>query len=251
MFREYFILLLLGHILGDFYIQTNKIAGKKEKDIKWVVIHYLCYFGTMLLICLPIFSFKIALAVIIAAILHFIIDIIKFLFLQSFTKKTKNTQVLERNAFFLDQLFHIFSLIGIAYWLEVNTLAIYEWKVIKDFFDVVGLSEVLLLSWILALLIIQKPANIITQKLLIIYKPNNKDIDKKNDNNAGRFIGTVERIIMLIFISIGQYSAIGLVLTAKSIARYDRIAKEQNFAEYYLLGTLISTVIAIVTALII
>ncbi len=130
-------------------------------------------------------------------------------------------------------------------------MAIYEWKVIKDFFDVVGLSEVLLLSWILALLIIQKPANIITQKLLIIYKPNNKDIDKKNDNNAGRFIGTVERIIMLIFISIGQYSAIGLVLTAKSIARYDRIAKEQNFAEYYLLGTLISTVIAIVTALII
>lgn len=32
-------------------------------------------------------------------------------------------------------------------------------------------------------------------------------------------------------------SAIGLVLTAKSIARYGRISKEKNFAEYYLLGT--------------
>ena len=45
----------------------------------------------------------------------------------------------------------------------------------------------------------------------------------------------------------GQYSAVGLVLTAKSIARksiarYDRISKDQSFAEYYLLGTLLSTI---------
>jgi hypothetical protein len=33
----------------------------------------------------------------------------------------------------------------------------------------------------------------------------------------------------------------GVVLTAKSIARYDRISKDQGFAEYYLLGTLMST----------
>lgn len=78
----------------------------------------------------------------------------------------------------------------------------------------------------------------------------NKCIDNKEVNNTGRFIGTLERIIMLIFLSIGQYSAIGLVLTAKSIARYDRISKEKNFAEYYLLGTLISTVVAIVVSFI-
>jgi len=85
----------------------------------------------------------------------------------------------------------------------------------------------------------------------MIYKPENKDKDKNKDNNAGRFIGTVERIIMLILLSIGQYSAIGLVLTAKSIARYDRISKEKDFAEYYLLGTLLSTVIVIVCSFII
>lgn len=63
-------------------------------------------------------------------------------------------------------------------------------------------------------------------------------------------IGTLERIIMVIFISIGQYSAVGLVLTAKSIARYDRISKDQAFAEYYLLGTLLSTICAVIAALI-
>lgn len=40
----------------------------------------------------------------------------------------------------------------------------------------------------------------------------------KRDNNAGRFIGSIERIVMLVLISLGQYSAIGFVLTAKSIA---------------------------------
>lgn len=38
-----------------------------------------------------------------------------------------------------------------------------------------------------------------------------------------------------------QYAAMGLVLTAKSIARYDKITKDERFAEYYLLGTLLST----------
>lgn len=39
----------------------------------------------------------------------------------------------------------------------------------------------------------------------------------------------------------GQLKRMGLVLTAKSIARYDKISKDQTFAEYYLLGTLLST----------
>lgn len=39
MFKVYFILLLLGHVLGDFYVQTREIAEKKRKSIKWVIIH--------------------------------------------------------------------------------------------------------------------------------------------------------------------------------------------------------------------
>ncbi len=61
----------------------------------------------------------------------------------------------------------------------------------------------------------------------------------------------LERLIIVIFLSINQYSAIGLVLTAKSIARYDRISNDQAFAEYYLLGTLLSTIMVIVTYLLV
>ena len=107
MFREYFILLLLGHILGDFYIQTNKISEKKVKSVKWLAIHCLCYWGIMIFISLPILSYEIALAATMAAILHFIIDMFKFLYLPLLIKKAQNTQVLERNIFFIDQIFHI------------------------------------------------------------------------------------------------------------------------------------------------
>ena len=48
----------------------------------------------------------------------------------------------------------------------------------------------------------------------------------------GSYIGLFERIIIVIFIYLQAYSAIGFVITAKSVARYDNIAKDQQFAEY-------------------
>jgi Na+/serine symporter len=88
-----------------------------------------------------------------------------------------------------------------------------------------------------------KPANIMIKRLLDRYKP--AEETPSQGKNAGAFIGTLERIIMLALLSVGQYSAIGLVLTAKSVARYNKIAEEKNFAEYYLLGTLLSALYAI------
>ena len=258
MFKEYFILLLLGHVLGDFYIQTANMSEKKEKSLHWVLIHCFCYWVIMLLVCLPIISWEIALAATVAAILHMVIDLIKFAYTLKKIKKGVMTLTIKRNVFFADQVLHGVCLFGITYWVIRSNVPINAWKIIEDFFDVVGVSEVLIISWALALLVIHKPANIVIQKLLMIYKPESKDDDKKEDkkedkkkdNNAGRFIGTVERIIMLLFLSIGQFAAIGLVLTAKSIARYDKIAKEPEFAEYYLLGTLLSTMLVIIASFI-
>ena len=74
-----------------------------------------------------------------------------------------------------------------------------------------------------------------------------EDYNVKEDRKAGRY-RTIERIIMLIFIykSIFSYR---FSPNSKSIARYERITKEEHFAEYYLLGTLISTLIAIIVHL--
>ncbi len=44
----------------------------------------------------------------------------------------------------------------------------------------------------------------------------------------------------------GRDAAIGFVLTVKSSARYDKIAKEPLSSEYYLLGTLLSVALAVI-----
>ena len=66
---------------------------------------------------------------------------------------------------------------------------------------------------------------------------------------AGASVGTFERIFTVIFASLGQYAALGLLMAAKSMARYDRINKSPAFAEYYLIGTLYSILFAIVAYL--
>ena len=251
MFKEYLLILLAGHVLGDFYFQSNKMAQRKKRNIKWVMLHCLCYLAVMIFVCIPVFSWHILIGAVCAGGFHFLIDFVKFIYVSIKYKKSEITAAAERNIYFADQLIHGIGLLGVAYWLSASNILINEWGLFKNLFDVMGIPETVLLSWIAALLLIHKPSNITIQKLLMIYKPDNKEPNKKNDKNAGRFIGTVERIIMLIFLSIGQYSAIGLVLTAKSIARFDRISKEEDFAEYYLLGTLISTVIVIVCSFII
>jgi hypothetical protein len=53
---------------------------------------------------------------------------------------------------------------------------------------------------------------------------------------------------MLLLLGMGQYAAIALVLTAKSIARYDML-KDKVFAEYYLLGTLLSTLLVLTVSI--
>lgn len=100
-------------------------------------------------------------------------------------------------------------------------------------------------------LILHKPANILIQNLLGIYKPKTEDKIIKADNKIGRRIGTMERLIMLAFLSVNQYTAMGFVLTAKSIARYDKITKDEKFAEYYLLGTLVSVLCVVLCKMLI
>ena len=50
-------------------------------------------------------------------------------------------------------------------------------------------------------------------------------IDDPEDNlaNAGKWIGILERVIVFILVLLNQYSAIGLVIAAKSILRFNEI----------------------------
>lgn len=233
----------MAHIIGDFYFQTENMAENKKKSLKWVLLHCLLYLVSMLLFTLPLMSIEILLGAFTASVLHSVIDILKYII----SRNIDDSDILDRNMFFIDQLLHIIILFLISFTLVLCDVLHNTNYIFAELFNIIEVSEFRAIHWLCALLVIHKPANIIISKLIKQYKPEDEQ-EQEKDKKAGRFIGTLERIIILIFISINQYSAIGLVLTAKSIARYEKIIKKKNFAEYYLLGTLLSALIAIVTS---
>lgn len=93
--------------------------------------------------------------------------------------------------------------------------------------------------------IITKPINIIFKLYFERYRVELEDTS--SISGAGAMVGNLERLIIGIFLILGQYAAIALVFTAKSIARYDMISKNQGFAEYYLIGSLFSMISVLVT----
>jgi hypothetical protein len=66
---------------------------------------------------------------------------------------------------------------------------------------------------------------------------------------VGATIGVLERLLIVTFVLIGAEATIGFVVAAKTLARFRQL-DDRDFAEYYLLGTLASVTVAIVTALV-
>lgn len=68
--------------------------------------------------------------------------------------------------------------------------------------------------------------------------------------NAGRVIGILERELMYIFGLSLNFTAVAFIMAAKGFARFRDLDK-RPFAEYVLTGTLASTLIAILAALVV
>ena len=79
-----------------------------------------------------------------------------------------------------------------------------------------------------------------------------KEIDEEDEKeyNAGRVIGMLERILILFFVLVNQFGAIGFIIAAKGFTRFKELDKRE-FAEYVLIGTLLSSVFAIAVAFLI
>src|SRR5438132_11778342 len=56
------------------------------------------------------------------------------------------------------------------------------------------------------------------------------------DVARGRAIGALERALALTLVLLGEYGAVGWIIAAKSLARFKAL-EERGFAEYFLIGT--------------
>jgi hypothetical protein len=69
------------------------------------------------------------------------------------------------------------------------------------------------------------------------------DVDDA-EYNRGRMIGELERVLLLVLVFLDQYFAISFLLGAKGLIR-SREFEDRNFAEYFLIGTLTSILLAV------
>lgn len=70
---------------------------------------------------------------------------------------------------------------------------------------------------------------------------------KIDEYKSGRLIGILERLFVYFAVVLNEYSIIGFILAAKAFARFKELEKKA-YAEYVLIGTLASILIAFVAA---
>ncbi|MFH5881338.1 DUF3307 domain-containing protein [Liberiplasma polymorphum] len=238
----YLNVLLLLHVIGDFYTQSNRVNLLKKESFKGLFTHVFMYTMPFLIFLFFISPLEYALVLIGYIFLaHLIIDYFKIRL-----ERHKNSTV---QSFVIDQGFHIVVLI-IAYFILrtyfVDTIRLETMltengvTVTLDYIVRVGL----------VFLIILKPVSYLIEMML----PKNKQFIPVEDANSsepdyGDIIGKLERITILLFGLLNLYGSIALVITAKSIARFKQL-EDKSFAQKYLIGTLLSLCITLILLLI-
>lgn len=230
-----FIILIILHLLGDFYLQTAKIAKCKNANIdtdckkckkcktnsklnyKYVFIHTLLYalpFASLFLITSYTSAIKIFFIVLFS---HGIIDSIACYI----NKKVKKTIV-----FIIDQFLHI----SVLFFL-------YKTTVFDTFFE----KHILKVNVVFIVFLLMVPCSIFINKLFEDLYPETKN---KGIFDIGSIIGILERFLVIMFAYFENFAAIAIIITVKTWARTNDL-KEPEFRNKYLLGTLASLVLAL------
>lgn len=224
--------LLLAHILGDFFLQPNFwVAEKEKKKLKSdkLYLHVAVHIALIFIVFASFNVWKIALTI---GLFHGIIDALKLMFQ---TAKTK------RIWFFADQLFHVVVIVLLwQYYYGVNLKL-----------DFLQNNRFWLFSF--GALLLTSPAAIFIRVIIAKWIPrqtSSTNISTASLQDAGKFIGIMERLLIYLFVCTNHFEAVGFLLAAKSIFRFGDLkdAHDIKLTEYVLIGTLLSFGLALVVA---
>lgn len=249
-----FTLLMLAHLVADFYLQSSRMVENKKTDKKFIsanIVHSIIVTATVFAVPLVMYSIELGMQLFIETwqhtnnwlvlyikwqfftiigivfISHMLIDFIK-----SFAARYLDlTPLKQASLFIVDQVLHIITLI-----------------VISAMFDtVIQLNSKYL--FVICLLLINKPAGVLISYILRIYLVNSGKNDKSSDDmKLGRQIGYVERTFVFISIIFNLETIAATVITLKGVLRIS--GSNSGEQEYIIYGNLISFFIAVLTALV-
>jgi len=229
MSTVWLIKLLLAHLLADFVLQSKKwIEDRYSRHFAspWLYVHaFITAALSLLFIGMQYWYFALAIF-----LTHTLIDGWK-----SYRSKTVIY-------FLVDQLLHL--LVIAACWY-------YAFYTIDDIKEIVKELTVNNRFWLIltAYVLLSFPTGIMVGQMT--RKWSDQLPRSAGLADAGKWIGILERVIILTFLLQNQYAAIGLLITAKGLLRFSEKDRQEEKTEYVLIGSLISFSISLLTGIVV
>ncbi len=237
--------IYLAHLLTDFVFQTHRLVEQKRRGqpsayLLHGLIHYLsAILITGFFIRGSILTLRTHLVIAALTLVHLLIDLAK---IQLTGKHLIGDGT---GAYLADQLLHFLTVVLAAWLLSPGvpfgalTALCQSLRTIQNRFlavPVIYMGVIFGGGYLIRFL---------TRSLAEGVKSRAQESSGEQLQNAGLYIGWLERFLVLTALLLQSPAAVGLILTAKAIARYPEF-KSVRFAEYFLIGTLLSICIAFV-----
>lgn len=244
IFFRAFLAIYLAHLLTDFVFQTHRLVEQKKRGKFFAYfLHGLThYLSAIVLVSFFLpgsgLSLRTHTVILALALVHLLLDLAKIRLTQ---KSFANDGAV---AYISDQLLHLVS-VALAAWLLSPSLPF------ADVAELLGrgraLPTKLLFVPIIYVGVIFGGGYLIRALTRPLAKSISLEQPEKGGEpmqNAGLYIGWLERFLLLTALLLQSPGTAGLILAAKAIARYPEF-KSEHFAEYFLIGTLLSFSIAV------
>ncbi len=227
---KYFLLLYFIHLLADYSLQP--LSWIKDRDqrkaastglLKHVLVH-------TLITALALWKLELWWVWLTIAITHWSCDV------------WKAHQASNLKSYLIDQAFHasvIFILSIILSRSHPGGPLLFEWLPGELTGQVLAVG--------CGIMLMLRPSSMILMyfmKGFILDPPDTYALE-----NAGKWIGYFERLIILMCILIGAYTVLGFLVAAKSLLRFGDKNHDRKHTEYVLIGSLLSWGIGIGVAL--
>lgn len=234
--------IYLGHLLADFLFQTSRLVEQKRagKSRAYLIHGLIHYFSCALLLGFfvrgSLLSLRAQFVLLGLTLVHLFIDLAKI----------KLTRRLIKDgpwAYVCDQGVHLATVIAAAAIIAPSgsfaelAAAIQNARAVRN--------SVILIPVVYAAVVFGGGylVRFLTRSLAEGAERNSHG-KSETLQNAGLYIGWLERFLVMTALLLQSPAMVGLIFTAKSIARYPEF-KSERFAEYFLIGTLLSLSIAI------
>ncbi len=230
-----FYLTILAHIVADFLLQTDTMIrlknGSRREARRGMLQHGAVVAAATLAAMLPYAHLFILVWAPAIAIVHLGIDNLK-----RWAEGRAGNPVAW---FIIDQALHIISIFLLLFAAERSSPEVRQLLVEPPWGAQFHSTDLLLRLAVFGYVVFAGRYFIdLVMKHVVHLKPKVEE-----DHSFGWLIGMLERALVLLLLFYGELGSIGLIIAAKSLARFKQL-DEKEFAEYYLLGTLLSLFLA-------